>query len=225
MIKERVTAYSREAAQRRANPARFEHPLALEIEWTPVRWRGAANRGCVLHEISPDRIEFRLSVGFRLFLGLFIVAGVVLFVLSLPGMPMHALLGSNLLRAIFMIASALVAVCLAVVLIRPDVVVFDRVEGFFWSGHRKGARLPARHCGLEAIAGLQILADLSSVSDGPLRWTYELNLVLNDGKRLNVVVHGSLKDVRAAAERIQLFLPARPPIWDANLEGDSGGRD
>jgi hypothetical protein len=216
MIKERVTTYLREAAQRRANPARFNHPLALEIEWTPLKGGGATFRTHDLHEMGPDRIEFRQSVGFRLILGFFIVGGAILFVLNLPGMPMHALLNSNLLRAIVMIASALVPLCLMVVLIRPDAVVFDRVEGFFWNGRRKGMQMPARHCALETIAGLQILAeDVSGADTSPGHWSYELNLVLNDGERLNVVDHGSLKDVRAAAERIQMFLPVRPPIWDA----------
>src|SRR5687767_2587552 len=98
MIKERVTAYSRETAQRRVNPSRFNHPLALEIEWTPLKGGGATFRTHDLLEIGPDRIEFRPSVGFRLFLGLFMGAGAILFVLNLPGMPMHALLGDTVLR-------------------------------------------------------------------------------------------------------------------------------
>ena len=223
MIKERVTEYSREVAQRRANPARFNHPLALAIEWTPLKGGGATFRTHDLHLVGAGRIEFRQSVGFRLFLGLFMVAGVILFVLNLPGMPMHAAIGSKVLRGIVMIASALVAVCMAVVLIRRDSVVFARTEGFFWSGRRKGARLPARHCALDTIAGLQILAErISDVGDGRRRWSYELNLVLNDGKRLNVVDHGSLEDVRAAAEKIQMFLPTRPPIWDATVDSGEG---
>jgi hypothetical protein len=173
MSKERVTAYSREVAQRRVNPARFNHPLALETEWRPLKGGGATFRTNDLHVVSPDRIEFRPSIGLRLFLGLFTVGGTVLFVMNLPGMPIHALLNSNLLRAIVMIASALVAGCMAVVLIRREPIVFDRGEGFFWNGRRKGVRLPVRHCGLEAIAGLQILAeDVSGADTSPGHWSY-----------------------------------------------------
>jgi hypothetical protein len=43
--------------------------------------------------------------------------------------------------------------------------------------------------------------------------SYELNLVLNDGSRINVVDHGNLERLRSDASTLSRFLDK--PVWDA----------
>lgn len=76
--------------------------------------------------------------------------------------------------------------------------------------------MPACHCPLESIAALQILRERTSDADGSAGYdSYELNLVLENGERLNVLDHDSLPDVRLAAAEVQKLLASHPPIWDA----------
>jgi Fe2+ transport system protein B len=47
-------------------------------------------------------------------------------------------------------------------------------------------------------------------------YIYELNLVLKDGKRLNVMDHSRRAHIRSDAQRLGQFL--KVPIWDAIFE-------
>ncbi len=44
-------------------------------------------------------------------------------------------------------------------------------------------------------------------------YSYELNLVLDDGSRINVVDHGNLDRLRGDAQTLSRFLDK--PVWDA----------
>jgi hypothetical protein len=44
-------------------------------------------------------------------------------------------------------------------------------------------------------------------------YSYELNLVLDDGSRINVVDHGNLERLRSDANALSQFLDK--PVWDA----------
>jgi len=48
--------------------------------------------------------------------------------------------------------------------------------------------------------------------------SYELNLVLRDGSRLNITDHGHLKSLRPEAVRLAEFLDV--PLWDFAGEWD-----
>ena len=61
---------------------------------------------------------------------------------------------------------------------------------------------------------LQERVSSSSSSGGSSRYySYELNLVLKDGTRLNVVDHGGKSLLNANAETLAQFLNV--PVWDA----------
>ena len=122
----------------------------------------------------------------------------------------------NTVRLLGLLGPVLFIVCGSVALILQGRTVFDRSEGYFWSGRRKGHRMPACHCPLESIAALQILRERTSDTDDSLGSdSYELNLVLENGERLNVLDHGSLTEVRLAAAEVQKLLATGAPIWDA----------
>jgi hypothetical protein len=44
-------------------------------------------------------------------------------------------------------------------------------------------------------------------------YSYELNLVLDDGRRINVIDHGNLDRLRSDAQPLSRFLDK--PVWDA----------
>ena len=65
---------------------------------------------------------------------------------------------------------------------------------------------------LSSIHALQLLSEFVSGSKSSY-YSYELNLVLNDGSRINVVDHGNLERLRSDASALSRFLDK--PVWDA----------
>jgi hypothetical protein len=65
---------------------------------------------------------------------------------------------------------------------------------------------------LSSIHALQLLSEFVSGSKNSY-YSYELNLVLDNGSRINVVDHGNLERLRADASTLSQFLDK--PVWDA----------
>jgi hypothetical protein len=64
---------------------------------------------------------------------------------------------------------------------------------------------------LEDIHAIQLLSEYVRRSKSSY-YSYELNLVLNDGKRLIVVDHGNLTRLQEDAKKLLEFLGK--PVWD-----------
>ena len=128
-------------------------------------------------------------------------------------------LGFGILGCVLMLGAA---VFLWFVARRP--IVLDRTSGFFWKGKRNPSQNDPpsiRVCApLGEAIGLQILSEyvVSRDSDGDSHrfHSYELNLVLIDGSRANIVDHGNLKALRNDAAMVSEFLGV--PVWDATLK-------
>ncbi|WP_250656959.1 hypothetical protein [Alkalimarinus coralli] len=68
---------------------------------------------------------------------------------------------------------------------------------------------------LADIQALQLLSErCTSSGNGSRRsyYSYELNLILNDGKRINVMDHGNKAALVEDAKVISIFLDV--PVWD-----------
>jgi hypothetical protein len=89
-------------------------------------------------------------------------------------------------------------------------IVFDKNRGYFWKGRKdpdavwNTAELKD-FAELEDIYGLQIVSEWVK-SDKSSYTSYELNLVLKDGSRLNVVDYGNAKGMREDSEGLAEFL-------------------
>ncbi len=98
--------------------------------------------------------------------------------------------------------------------------VFDRSTGFYWRGRKipdnSNVQSIKECCRLIDIHAIQLLDEyIRSSSDNGRNtsfYSYELNLVLKDGKRLNVVDHGKLSLIRDDAAKLAGFLNV--PVWD-----------
>ncbi len=90
---------------------------------------------------------------------------------------------------------------------------FDRRVGWYWQG-REGLTDQQRHtlqergkaAPLHEIRAVQVLAELVTDSEAPSFNSYELNLVLRSGQRLNVMDHGKRDVLVADAERLARWL-------------------
>ena len=192
-------------------PAAFGDPVALKTQWGPLRSGGSNFRTSGLVERSPERLEFRPSIQMSLFAGVFILlpllfAVVFYFVPPDSGpFPRYAFIPAGMF--------SLIGVVLLVASRRP--IVFDQVSGFFYRQWK-----PPRHFEPETMRNAALLRDIHAlqivqehVRGKSSFLSYELNLVLRNGDRLNVLDHGALEALRGDAARLGRWLGR--PVWDS----------
>jgi hypothetical protein len=108
-------------------------------------------------------------------------------------------------------------------------IVFDKDSGYFWKGRKdpQQALMPEMSkdfVRLKDIHAIQLLSEecmmigRSGSGSGTREvkipfYSYEINLVLEDGSRMNVIDQGNLNRIRADAKTLAQFLEV--PLWDA----------
>lgn len=191
-----------------AVPAPFaDDPVARKTRWEPLVGGGANFRTRNLVVVNPGRLEFRASGTMRLFGGVFLVPGLVLAVAGV--------LETQWVLLPFGTLFASIGAALSLSGTTP--VVFDKRRGAFWRGrtapHEAADRTALKHYArLADVHALQIVKEHVRNSDQSYA-SYELNLVLEDGRRINVTDHGDYGTLRRNAETLGGFLGR--PVWDA----------
>ncbi len=224
-----------DAMHRKVDPAAFGDPLALEVEWSPLRRGGANFPTHKLVEVGPYRLEIRPSasgavkrtVGIVLLMVILMGAFFGFFVgLSNLGLPFVLFLGGIVL------AGAVASFGLGSWVQRSGATcVIDKREGVF---RRTPGRInmlgePEESVPLNQVHALQIVSEWASAGRGSSRGgshrykSHELNLVCSDASRVNVVDHSGAGRVRELAERLASFLGV--PVWDAPRSLEEGRPD
>jgi len=210
----------KEAGQRIENfdTSAFDDPLALQTDWSPLKGGGSNFRTHNLLSENYNRTSFKASFGAKIFSSVFILAG-----LGLPSSQIYSAFQNGgaifdgdflpllLFGSVFSIAGAALFYSYA----KP--VVFDKTNGFFWKGWKAPGTTaienPDKHSArLSNIHALQIISEYVR-GDKKSYYSYELNLVLKNGSRLNVIDHGDVYRIREDAEVLSQFLGK--PVWDA----------
>jgi hypothetical protein len=199
------------------DPGTLGDPVAKKTAWTPAKGGGANFRTHRLVTMSPERVEFRSSLGGKLFCLVFLVAGLAVMVLVPFATYSEGKLGFNaetIFPVMFGSIFALVGGFMLYFMSRP--VVFDRRAGLFWKGWQNPEKMlnpeTLKDCtALGKIHALQLISEYCSGSKSSY-YSYELNLVLEDGSRINVVDHGDSEKLRQDAQTLSEFLGK--PVWD-----------
>jgi len=206
------------------DPTQFNDPLAEQIDWTPLKGGGANFR---THKLiagpRPDRIEFKPTLGMKLFVGLFPVLGLGLCIGTAYGAV--AVDSAELLVLIIVgtVGVAFLAGGVATFYVTTRPRVFDKSVGYYWRGRKRpdlafaGEELNHAHT-LESVHAIQLLREFVRGNKRNY-YSYELNLILSDGRRVNVVDHGNPDKLRADAQTLADFLTR--PLWDA-IPADKG---
>ncbi len=192
------------------NPSVFNDPLAEKTEWAPLQRGGANFQTHKLVTVQRDRMEFRASLGMVLFLLIFVLVGAGVSIgifLSQEQASLFILLG-----LVFMGAGGVM------LYFSTSPVVFDKRKGFFWKGRKapyeNGSWRKRRDCArVREIHALQLIAEQVS-RENRSYYSYELNLVLKDSSRINVVDHGKKSKIQEDAKDLAEFLGK--PLWDAS---------
>lgn len=199
------------------DPSALNDPVAMQTGWTPAKGGGASFRTHKLVTINPNRLAFRPSVGAVLFYLIFLFAGLGILIgfsaqkISSGGLACDV---DTILPIAVGAIFAAVGGCLLYFGTRP--VVFDRRNGFFWKGRTAPDEVMNRRAlkhfaELKEVHALQLISEYCSGNKSSY-YSYELNLVLKDGRRINVVDHGSRNKIREDAKTLSEFL--KKPVWD-----------
>lgn len=200
------------------DPATLGDPVAMTTEWTPIQRGGANFKTHALLIVSPDRLEFKATGKAKIFHLFLVLIGAIVAILHASKFPQHP---SELplfpLLLPFLIAAVLIVIGLSKFWSGLAPVVFDRSKGYFWRGRQAPHETFNKdeikhHAALEDIYALQLLRERIQ-SNKTSYYSFELNLVLKDGRRVHVVDHGNIETLRENAAAIGTFLGR--PVWDA----------
>jgi hypothetical protein len=201
------------------DPASISDPLAQQTGWTGLKRGGSRSKTRKLVQVNPNRVEFKVSY-------LHVASFAILFLVGLymVGLSLYPFFKSGNFaeigkRLLYLIAG----LCLAgfsvwKVISKASPVVFDRASGYFFKGRKSPRQMMPQQdknnfIPLHKIGALQILSEYISYTDDSY-YSYELNLVLKDGKRINITDHNNLKHLKQDAVKLSEFLDV--PVWDAS---------
>jgi len=205
-------------AQSSFDPASLNDPVALATEWRSLRRGGSNFRTHKLLTVSAERMEFKSSRGAISTYTILILMSIVPAMVFLSAwhngqQPFSSFDG------IFPLLLSGVFLAFGIVVLRKSTapIVFDKKQGFFWKGrvapNETFNKSEIKNCTtLDQIYALQLLREYIRTNKTSY-YSYELNLVLKDGKRINVVDHGNITKLREDAAGLAAFLGC--PVWDA----------
>lgn len=200
------------------DPATLDDPVALKTGWDPLKGGGTNIRTHALRISDEGVYSFRPTVGFIFFCSFFSLIG-----LGVLGLMAHMIVQGRepLFPAVFLTfllggAFSAVGVCLLIFQAKP--VVFDKKTGRSWRGWREpredfehGLEKTSLLCQLDSVHALQIVSERVRTKNSSYL-SYELNLVMMDGSRINVVDHHDIKQIRKEAAQLGEYLEAA--VWD-----------
>lgn len=200
------------------DPSSLGDPVATQTDWTPAKRGGASFRTHKLIKVSPDRIEFRASIGAKVFYMIFLVVGIGV-VIGVSALQLSKGTFSFSMDTVFPLLIGLVFAVIGGYMLYFGTVpiVFDKRKGYFWKGRKGPDQVFSKNslkyfAELEDVHALQLISEYCR-GDKSSYYSYELNLVLKDGKRINVVDHGNQNKLRADASTLSDLLER--PVWDA----------
>lgn len=208
--------------QATVDPSSFSDPLAEQVDWSPLSPGGANFRTHRLVPVSDFRLEFRSTLGARLFALVFLTIGllapvVIIFAEGLEAGEIFAS-GPFWFGLVIGLTFAGAGVFLyrefcSPVVFNKDTREFTRKQPRFRKGGQGGA--PSFPIDLQTIHALQIVREWVKSSDSSY-YSYELNVVLSDGRRAGVVDHGNRGRLVSDADVLSAFLGV--PLWDGSSE-------
>ena len=198
------------------DPGRFDDPLAASIDWSPQKRGGTNFHTHRMVAVGSHRMEFRPTTGAKLFSGLFMTVGfgfpLIFLTVGSDSPDMESfwgVLGILLFGAVFAGVGGWIYYSMA----KPR--VFDKYSSMYWKGHKKPDFIyrpedEKSAAMFSTIHALQIIREYVK-SDKSSYYSYELNLVLKDGRRLNVIDHGNKNEILNDARELGEFLDI--PVW------------
>lgn len=194
-------------------------PVAQATDWKPVRPGGASFKTYHLVQDSPQCISFRATRSAQFFYGLFMLVGfgIACWVAYDLWDPSPDPIEWGLLFPLFL-SCVFGGVGAVMLVVGTHPILFDKTSGWFWKGRRKptevfDANELKQAARLTEIHALQVIRFFSRSGRGPGFQSYELNLVLKDGRRIEIVNHAKWESLETEVRQLSQFLGC--PVWQA----------
>lgn len=193
-----------------------DDPLASKVSWQPLARGGSSFRTHRLQQ-SAGQLKVRRTTGGVVFACVFMVPGTLAVLAALP----VALMASEkgwLIGGFLLLWGTIFGGAGWLLLLGGKPLTFDARAGVYFRGkayvHGQG-RDTDQQGSLGHIHALQLVSEHITGSGRNRRSfvSHELNLVLDDGERVNVMDHGG--DIETCAKQLADFLDV--PLWKATL--------
>lgn len=230
-IKNKLEHLQQEALkQQEAIKNQFDDPIAKNTNWFPLK-RGGSNFQTQKLTVKPNgQIKVDITKGNIAFTMLFVIIGVGAILVAFNGllqiipMDMEPL---NFGQFIMLLIFGGLFLLPGILVFRPrNRYTFDKSQNYCWRGSKSPREVIDINTDdfieLERIKGLQIISERirsSSSSGGSNRSynSYELNLILDNGDRINVMDHGKQSAIRADAKKLSEYLNI--PVFEPGRTG------
>ncbi|WP_179347878.1 hypothetical protein [Winogradskyella pacifica] len=207
--------FHKEVIEARENVLSNTNSTESKVSTSPFKPGGASFKTNVLIQASPSKLTYKPSIGAALFSFIFLAVGLgVLFYALFPLFQSH--IESVSISWILVLFGLIFFGAGAFMFYKPR--VFDKQQGLYYTtyafkGYQSKRKLSKDYLSLQSIIAIQIIGEHVKSDDGSYK-SFELNLVLEDASRRNVVDHGNLKAIINDAEMLSEFLNI--PIWHAS---------
>ncbi|SDH49967.1 hypothetical protein [Winogradskyella thalassocola] len=209
--------FHKEVIEARENALNNNDTIESKVSTSPLKTGGASFKTNVLIQENPSKLIYKPSLGAALFSFIFLAVGLgVLFYALFPLFQSHI---ESVSIPWFLILFGLIfsgaGGFLFYIFYKPR--VFDKQQGLYYTtyafkNHRSKRKASEDYLFLKSIIAIQIIGEHVKSDDGSYK-SFELNLILDDASRKNVVDHGNLKSIINDAEILSEFLNI--PIWHA----------
>jgi hypothetical protein len=190
--------------------------LAHEISWESCSTTTSTMRTHYIQKKN-GRLEFKQSMGMKLFSRLFIIVGLGIFYFGVVQDLREYGFDFDYVDPMLLFGSLLfVAAGVFFMFTMSKEIVFDKARGFYWNGKFDSTNIDPEdenQVKLSDIQALQVIEKhvKSSQRGQGSHYAYELNLVRISRKRAKVVCYGSAKDILQDGLQLAEFLDV--PIW------------
>lgn len=188
-----------------------DDPIAQKVEWTPLKLGGASFKIQEL-SISPDKISTKFSFKAKKFFGGFIFGGCLSMFF---GIYYWNVLQPLPLFFIFLHSLSFIGFPLKFFLDEKHLNI-DLKQGIYYSAGiaaNPNKLLPNEIGNINDFYAVQLLSETLPTNKGAFR-SHELNIVLKNAQRINLMDHGDINNILESAEIISNSL--KIPIWQAS---------
>ncbi len=201
------------------DPSSLNDEIAMKTDWNSAKSGGSRRQTHEIVSETPNRLEIKVKSTTLIFPVIFSLMG------------LSAIFSGFIFRQMFDDITVLLftmpmgfvffAIGVGIFINSKIPQTFDKANGYYWKGKKNPNEInnPKKKCRLIDIHALQIIQEYvrnnsSNSNTGSASYnSYEINLVLKDGQRINVIDHGEKPIVLKEAEKLSQFLNVQ--IWNA----------
>ncbi|MDD2486787.1 MAG: hypothetical protein PHS92_00245 [Candidatus Gracilibacteria bacterium] len=196
---------SQEELQKRASV--FNDPIAEKIEWTPLKRGGASVYTYILKEEN-GRLIFSSSIWMKITASIFTIVGLFILLITITSKGYESFMMFGIISFIFIGIGAWLLYYYSI----P--IIFDNIAGYHYRGKiRTNFNFISndKFIEIKSIHAVQVISEYVRGNKTSF-YSYEINLVLNDLRRINVIDHGNLDMIKKDAKLIGDYLSI--PVWE-----------